>query len=408
MKQKRGIQGILVQRTLVAVALAFGLAGGAWANQSPQCDKRYVSREGKTITVKPKPKLYRCEDNTAIVQLTRGEFCTAQLVATNFKGTIRGEGMKHTIIQNLPDLCVAPDNYFLAPPSPPPSVCPERGRAFPAGENPYAVLLTVDGGDVVVSDLAIQIVGDAPTKGYTLSAVCQPPCQPPGPIIKILQAAIGATGTNPQLRVSRVSLSGQDFDPRDPSSVINVENGVNFTGSIVPGKQLSGYYGVTDSYIKNMIRGSLVITVKDATVVFVNNTFDSVGDAVQFGGLTNTDVQFVKNKVSSIFGVLVADFPLPPGTFTNNRLFIAHNTFSSQIPGAGGGAIGIIATFNPKTSCLVVLNDTTGVDLDPPFAYPIYLGPGTKDCLVVTRDPREGGAVYDEGTNNRVITVPRL
>ena len=98
----------------------------------------------------------------------------------------------------------------------------------------------------------------------------------------------------------------------------------------------------------------------------------------------------------------VADFPFPPGTFTNSRLFIAHNTFSSQIPGAGA-AIGIIATFNPKTSCSVVLNDTTGVDLDPP-AYPIFLGQGTKDCLVVTH---EAGTVQDSGTNNRIITVPR-
>ena len=408
MKRKRGIQGILVQRTLVAVALAFGLAGGAWANQSTQCDKRYVSREGKTITVKPKPKLYRCEDNTknlqcaidlavaagrgSVVQLTRGEFCTAQLVApTNFKGTIRGEGMKRTIIQNLPDLCVTPDNYFLAPPTPPPSVCPKPGHAFPAGKNPHAVLLTVDGGDVVVSDLAIQIVGDAPTKPWTLSAF--PPTA--ASTFTILQAAIRATGTGPRIRVARVSLSGAVSD----LGALNVENGIDFTGGFAPGTELSGYYEVTDSYINTMFRGSLVITVKDATVVFVNNTFSSVGDAVQFGGLTNTDVKFVNNKVTSIFGVPVGDFP---GPFTNSRLFIALNTFSSSPLGACC-AIPIFATFNGKTSCSVVLNDTTGVDLDPP-AYPIVLGPGTRDCLVVTR---EANTVLNEGTNNRIITVPR-
>ena len=75
---------------------------------------------------------------------------------------------------------------------------------------------------------------------------------------------------------------------------------------------------------------------------------------------------------------------------------------ATPIPGAGG-AIGISATFNGKTSCSVVLNDTTGVDIDPP-AYPIFLGPGTKDCLVVTH---EAGTVQDSGTNNRIITVPR-
>ncbi|MET1084649.1 MAG: hypothetical protein ABWY12_16625 [Burkholderiales bacterium] len=401
MKQKRGV---LMHRILVAAALSIGLAGGAWATQSIKCGSN-VSREGKTITVKPTgisdTENLQCALDLAVaagrgsvVELagpTGRPFHTAQLVAKNFKGTIRGKGMKRTIIQNLPDLCVAPDNYVLAPPTPPPS--PASGPC-PAGKNPWPILLTVDGGDVVVSDLAIQIVGDAPTKEYTLSAIFGPSSGP----ITILQAAIGATGTNPQLRVSRVSLSGQDLDP---SRGINVENGVVFTGGIAPGTELSGYCVVTDSYIKNMFRGSLVITVKDATVVFVNNTFDSVGDAVQFGGLTNTDVRFVKNKVSSFFGVLVADFPFPPGTFTNSRLFIAHNTFSSQIPGAGG-AIGIIATFNAKTSCLVVLNDTTAIELDDP-SYPILLGPGTKDCLVVTR---EANTVNDQGANNRIITVP--
>jgi hypothetical protein len=259
-------------------------------------------------------------------------------------------------------------------------------------------LLTVDGGDVVVSDLAIQIVGDAPTKPWTLSAIGITPTT-------ILQAAIGATGTGPRIRVARVSLSG--VLPDDPSAPPNVENGVAFTGGFAQGTQLSGYYEVTDSYITTMFRASFVSWVKDATVVFENNTFDSVGFAGVFNGLTNTDVKFVKNKVTSVFGVSVEDFPFQPedGKFTNSRLFIAHNTFNSQIPGAGF-AIGILATFNGKTSCLVVLNDTTNVEVDPSFSfYPIVLGPGTKDCLVVTRDTRED-AVLNLNPTNRVITVP--
>jgi hypothetical protein len=402
MKQKRGV---LIHRILVAAALYVGLAGGgAWATQSIKCQSN-VSQQGKIIAVKPTgiddTANLQCAIDLAlsggrgsVVQLTRGTFHTAQLVAKNLKGTIRGVGMKRTIIQNLPDLCVTPDNSLLAPPTPPPSVCPPTGEPFPAGKNPWPILLTVDGGDVVVSDLAIQIVGDAPTKPWTLSAF--PPTA--ASTFTILQAAIRATGTGPRIRVARVSLSGAVSD----LGALNVENGIDFTGGFAPGTELSGYYEVTDSYINTMFRGSLVITVKDATVVFVNNTFSSVGDAVQFGGLTNTDVKFVNNKVTSIFGVLVGDFPIPPGTFTNSRLFIALNTFSSSPLGACC-AIPIFATFNGKTSCSVVLNDTTGVDLDP-AAYPIVLGPGTKDCLVVTR---EANTVLDQGTNNRVITVPR-
>jgi hypothetical protein len=143
MKQK---QGVRTQRTLLAVALAFGLAGGAWAHPSTPCGYN-VSREGKTITVKPTGtddtknlqcalKLAVAAGRGSVVELagpTGRPFYTAQLVAKNFKGTIRGKGMKRTIIQNLPDLCVTPDNYFLAPPTPPPSVCEQP---FPAGKNP--------------------------------------------------------------------------------------------------------------------------------------------------------------------------------------------------------------------------------------------------------------------------------
>ncbi|MFO1204887.1 MAG: hypothetical protein U1E63_03975 [Burkholderiales bacterium] len=390
---------------LVAAALAVGLVGGAWAHSSAQCDPNNVSQQGKTITVKPTgiddTKNLQCAIDLAVkagrgsvVELagpTGRPFYTAQLVAKNFKGTIRGKGMKRTIIQNLPDLCVTPVDYFSAPPTPPPS--PASGSC-PAGKNPWPILLTVDGGDVVVSDLAIQIVGDAPTKQWTLSFI------PVGPLT-MLQAAIGAAGTGPRIRVARVSLSGAVSD----LGALNVENGIAFTGGFASGTELSGYCEATDSYIKTMFRASFVSWVKDATVVFENNTFDLVGFAGVFNGLTNTDVKFVKNKVKSIYGVSVEDFPfvpLPEGAFTNSRVFIAHNTFSSQIPGAGF-AIGILATFKGKTSCAVVLNDTKGVELDPPAAYPIVLGPGTKDCLVVTR---EANTVLDVSGKNRVITLP--
>lgn len=406
MKQK---QGVTTQRTLAALALAFGLAGGAWAHQSPQCGSN-VSRQGKVITVKPTgisdTKNLQCAIDLAVkagrgsvVELagpTGRPFYTAQLVAKNLKGTIRGEGMKRTIIQNLPDLCVTPVDYFSAPPTPPPS--PASGSC-PAGKNPWPILLTVDGGDVVVSDLAIQIVGDAPTKQWKLSFISVGP-------FTMLQAAIGATGAGPRIRVARVSLSGE-FNT--VTGGLNVENGIAFTGPFNggTGKELSGYYELTDSSIKTMFRASFVSWVKDATVVVENNTFDSLGFAGVFNGLTNTDVKFVKNKGTSIYGVSVENFPFVPkpeedGAFTNSRLFIAHNTFSSQIPGAGF-AIGILATFKGKTSCAVVLNDTSGVELDPPAAYPIVLVPGTKGCLVVTR---EANTVLDVSGKNRVITVP--
>ena len=121
----------MVQRTLVAVVLSLGVAGSAWA-QKVCPDRHNVTQQGKVITVKPTGKSdtenLQCAIDLAVaagrgsvVQLRGGPlqpFHTAQLVATNFKGTIRGEGMKATIIQNLPSLCVTPDSTFLLLPLP--------------------------------------------------------------------------------------------------------------------------------------------------------------------------------------------------------------------------------------------------------------------------------------------------
>jgi hypothetical protein len=75
------------------------------------------------------------------------------------------------------------------------------------------------------------------------------------------------------------------------------------------------------------------------------------------------------------FGIQVRDFSLfPPNGFTDSRLLIAHNTFKGPTFGA---AIGITATFGGKNSCLVVLNDTTGVTPVDPTFKPIFLGEGS-------------------------------
>jgi hypothetical protein len=406
MKQKRGIQGILVQRTLVAVALAFGLAGGAWAHAPKYCGPN-VSRQGKVITVKPKPKLYRCEDNTAnlqcaidlavkagrgsVVQLTQGEFCTAQLVATNFKGTIRGEGMKKTILQNLPNLVVKKDDYGFSSPTP------------PSGDNPWASLLTFVNGEIAVRDLAIQIVGPEPTTGWHEG----------GLEIKALVAALYVAGTRADLRVSRISVSGESFPP----GILNLFNAVLMQGGFTqptPLPPLVGLYEVRDSRFRTVGSATAATTLKNSEVVVENNTFDGALWAGEFAGVSNTSVRFVNNEVSAdvfAYGIQVRDFLLfPPNGFTDSRLLIAHNKFKGV---AFGAAVGIMATFGGKNTCLVVLNDTGGVKptappLPPPPQdwRPIFLGDQTSNCLVVTRDTREGGAVNDQGTNNRVIAVP--
>ena len=65
--------------------------------------------------------------------------------------------MKATIIQNLPNLFVTPDNSLLIGP--------------PSAANPWPSLLAFVNGDIAVRDLAIQITGAEPTTPWSLSLV---------------------------------------------------------------------------------------------------------------------------------------------------------------------------------------------------------------------------------------------
>ena len=393
MKQKRGV---LIRGILVAAALSFGLAGGAWATQSIKCGSN-VSQQGKIITVKPKgggddTASLQCALDLAVaggrgsvVQLTQGKFYTAQLVAKNLKGTIRGVGMKHTIIRNLSKLYVTPDNAIWV--------------GLPSADNPWPSLLSFINGDFAVRNLAIEIVGVEPTQGWILSdaGLTDP--------IKALAHAIVIVGERADVRVSGVSVSGQP-SPDDPLYGFNLYNGIYFEGlGPRPTPPLAGSYEVRDSRFQNIATATDVAHLKDAKVVFENNVYDYRGaySTVEIADVTNTDVRIVGNYISSsvsqigISGINITAYGLQPNGFTDSRLFVAHNTIKGT-----GTAISIDGAlkFSGKTSCHVILNDTTRVTKLPA----IVLGPGTKNCLVVTR---EANTVNDEGKNNRIITVPR-
>jgi hypothetical protein len=207
-------------------------------------------------------------------------------------------------------------------------------------------------------------------------------------------------GTHADLRVSRVSVSGERSS--DQIYGFNVYNAIGYQGGLAGSASpaLAGLYEVRDSRFIDVAAGTPPLALKDAVVVIENNTYQGVLWAGQIGDLTNTNVKVVNNNVHVVNNEANAD----PGFngygievlygFTDSRLFIARNTFKGA-----GRPIGINATFGGKTSCSVVLNDT------PRYRTGIVLGVGTKDCLVVTT--RQAGTVSDSGTNNRIITLPR-
>jgi hypothetical protein len=364
--------------------LSLGVAWSAWGAQP--CGVN-VTQKGKVITVTRTgtndTTNLQCALDAAVaagrgstIQLERGKFYTAQLAATNFKGTIRGEGMKATIIQNLPNLFVTPDNSLLIGP--------------PSAANPWPSLLAFVNGDIAVRDLAIQITGAEPTTPWSLSLVGAV-----GPF-KVLAHAIVIVGTHADVRVSGVSISGSTSS--DPFYGINLYNGIFFEGALgaFPPPPLGGSYELRDSRFSTVVSGTPVFNLKDANVLVENNTFDGVFLMAEVTDVTNTNLRFVSNTANYIqTGISLFNSGVQANGVTNSRLFIANNTFKGEGPG-----VDIESTFGGKNSCLLVLNDTTRVTKLPA----IVLGAGTKDCLVITH---EAGTVADSGTGNRIITVPR-
>lgn len=144
----------------VVLMLVFVLVSGTAAAQPANpCNPDYVVRMGNIIRVSPTgiddTDNLQCAIDLAIaknpgktVLLMPGTFHTAQLVANDFHGTLRGSGINRTVIVNLPDLYVTPHDYYLNPPS---------------ADNPIPVLISFVDGDLKVLNLTVRVVGQAPT-----------------------------------------------------------------------------------------------------------------------------------------------------------------------------------------------------------------------------------------------------
>jgi hypothetical protein len=186
---------------LVVLALAIPFAwniGGASADSA--CDSAYVTQTGKTFTVKATgvndTANLQCAFDAAVavgvgaeVQLSAGTFHTAQIVANNFRGTFAGSGAKITVILNLPNLYVTPVDAFFNPPS---------------AANPWPNLFSFIDGDFSVTDLAINIVGDDLTTGWTNHGI--------DPSLEELGNAIMISGTNANARIERVLVQGEPME----------------------------------------------------------------------------------------------------------------------------------------------------------------------------------------------------
>jgi len=342
-----------------------------------------VSRHGEVIDVSPTgaddTASLQCAIDAAIaagrpmsIRLAAGTFHTSQLVAKGFNGRLAGSGKDATVLANpATPMFVTPLDFYLAEPS---------------ATNPWPSLLAFVDGDFKVSDLTIQVLDEAPTTGWSIFGIMPP--------IKALAHEIVIVGTSARASVERVAFVGK-VAPSDQLFGMNIYNAVFFEGILGP--PIAGAFSVRDSAFIEVAAGAVAVNLKDARVSVLDNTSHRTTWPVQIADLDRTEVLVAGNRFQDgAAGIQILDGCAPGEPvcgLRDTRLAIAGNQLS-EVDG-----VEVIATFGEGVRCAVVGNQ---IQYDPAVGgVAVWLGPGTKDCLVVTR-----GAVKDQGVGNRVIAIP--
>jgi hypothetical protein len=174
-----------------------------------------VSRRRGTITVLPTgaddTRNIQCAFDAAIpgdaVQLAAADYRTAQVAVAGFKGAFRGKGADKTVIYNVPDLIVTAQDLFSERPGP--------DHTFPS-------LFAFWESDLTVSHLAIKIVGEEPTTGWSIF----------GLQLRELAHAIVVLGRTGHIRVQAVLVEGGE----SPNALFgtNLIRGGRLQGSLRP------------------------------------------------------------------------------------------------------------------------------------------------------------------------------
>jgi hypothetical protein len=303
------------------------------------------------------------------VRLSSGIFHTAQIVVSGFQGKFTGNGAKNTVITNLPNLYVTPVDMYFNPPS---------------ADNPWPSLFAFVNGDFVISDLAIHIIGDNGTTGWTIFGIDPP-------IIELAHAVV-ILGTEADAKIERVLVEGELME----NSLLgyNLINGIffeGFIGEVSP--PISGSFQVYASTFRLVASGTPVVNLSNSAVVISRNTFEDVFLGMDGGDFINSNLEFSHNNVNSVIG------------------FDLYNTFATEDVGSTfliksnvfRGAIGpaFEMTFGEGNDCLLQGNNVQNVtDIG------IFLGEGIHGCTVVGGNNKTN--VLDLGTGNILVGVNNM
>jgi hypothetical protein len=267
---------------------------------------------------------------------------------------------------NLPNLYVTLLNSIVEPPS---------------ATNPHPFLFSFINGDIVITNLAIRIVGAEPTTGWVMFD---------SPLFKALAAAVVIEGTHANAWIDRVLVTGEKND--ELMFGYNLNNGVIFTGIIgnLP-PPLSGSYKVTNSTFRTMAAGSPVYNVTDASIFLSHNRYEDTFYGIDAGFVFNSVYEVSHNTV--VNAVLGID---EWGDFESTKLLIRNNTVRDSVYG-----IMLEGSFGEGNECLLLGNNVQKVtDIG------IFLGASTKGFTVVGGSNKTN--VVDLGTDNVLVGVNNM
>lgn len=368
--------------TCMALVFALSFVGGTGAaTAASKCNPAFVTQQGGLFTVLPTgtddTANLQCAFDAAVnagpgseVRLLPGAYHTAQIVVNQFQGSFSGAGADETAVFNLPNLYVAPGDFYLNPPS--------------AG-NPWPLLFSFVDGDFSISELAFRIIGNEPTQAWTIYGIDPP--------LHELACAVCILGTEAHAEISHVLVEGEIKE--DTLFGYNLGNGIYFEGWIgEPSPPISGSFSVHDSTFRRHTWATPVLNLKNASVVISHNDYENTFVAMDGGDLVDSSLEFSHNKVKGLIGVNLYNSFIPEEV--GSTFLITNNVFDVEVVG-----VDLDQTFGEGNQCLLLGNNVKkAADIG------IYLGPGITGCTVV------GGSnktkVLDLGTDNVLVGVNNM
>ena len=227
------------------------------------------------------------------------------------------------------------------------------------------------------------MVGRDPTTGWFLD---------PTTSTTAFAAYIVVLGSHANASFARLIVQGE---PGDELFGTNVGNGVYYEGLIgLDPPPLSGTFEVRDSTFREVWDGTSVYNVRGGSVRILNNRFEQgVKEALAMNDIERVNCVFNANQMlvpGSTRAFSLGEFCFGPSAVcgtNHSTVIVTGNAVEAITP------VTFHSTFDDQSRCLVAGNT---LHADGP--YDVVLGPGTRNCTVVTR-----GAVQDLGTGNRIL-----